>query len=103
MTLSSLFRRISAYPRGKDAGARRAMTGSALVMVKRVVGLMIFEISIPDDWPPGLGLAIAKMVRQSLKEGFPIIVPVRKDATPEQLQRAFEKVRTVIEDADLAA
>src|ERR1039457_2121318 len=47
---------------------------------------MIFEISIPDEWPPGLGIAIAKMVQQSLKVGVPIIVPVCKDVTPDQLQ-----------------
>jgi len=64
---------------------------------------MIFEISIPDEWSPGVGLAIARMVRQSLKDGFPIVVPVRKDATPEQLQEAFERVRMVIADAGLAA
>jgi hypothetical protein len=64
---------------------------------------MIFEISIPDEWPPGLGIAIAKMVQQSLKVGVPIIVPVCKDVTPDQLQAAFERVRMVIEDAGLAA
>jgi hypothetical protein len=64
---------------------------------------MIVEVSIPDEWPPGVGLAVARMMRQSLREGFPIIVPVRKDATPEQLQEAFERVRMVVADAGLAA
>jgi hypothetical protein len=64
---------------------------------------MIVEVSIPDEWPPSVGLAVARMVRQSLKEGFPVIVPVRKDVTPEQLQEAFDKVRMVIADAGLAA
>jgi hypothetical protein len=67
------------------------------------VGLMTFEVSIPEEWPPGLGIAVAQMVQQSFTEGFPIVVPIRRDATPEQLRDVFEKVRTAIEDAGLAA
>jgi hypothetical protein len=61
------------------------------------------EIEIPGGWPPGLGLAVAKMMQQSLKEGFPVVVPVRRDATPDQLQAAFDTIKTVIEQAGLAA
>ena len=64
---------------------------------------MTIEIEIPDGWPPGLGLAVAKMMQQSLKEGFPVVVPVRRDATPDQLQAAFDTIKTVIEQAGLAA
>ena len=64
---------------------------------------MTFEISLPEEWPPGLALAVAQMMRQSLKGGFPIIVPVRKDATPEEISGAFDRVRTVVQEAGLAA
>ena len=64
---------------------------------------MRFEIDIPDDWSPGLGLAVAKMIQESLKEGFPIVVPVRKDATADQVQAAFGTVKEAFERAGLAA
>jgi hypothetical protein len=62
-----------------------------------------FEIEIPKEWPPGLGFAFAAMIRQSLKEGFPVIIPVRGDITPDDLEAAFDTVRTAIRQAGLAA
>lgn len=64
---------------------------------------MTFEIEIPDEWPPGLGLAVATMMRQSLKKGFPVVVPVRRDATPDELEEVFDGVKAVIQRAGLAA
>lgn len=64
---------------------------------------MTIEIEIPDGWPPGLGLAVAKMMQQSLKAGFPVVVPVRRDATPDQLAAAVVAIKTVIHEAGLAA
>lgn len=64
---------------------------------------MGFEIEIPKEWPPGLGFAFATMVRKSLKEGFPVIIPIRDDITPDELEAAFDIVRTVIRQASLAA
>jgi len=43
------------------------------------------------------------MIRQSLKAGFPVVVPVRSDATPDQLAAAFNTIQTVIQKAGLAA
>ena len=64
---------------------------------------MTIEIQLPEEWPPGLALAVAQMMRQSLKEGFPVVVPIRDDATPDQLEAAFKAIRTVISEAGLAA
>jgi hypothetical protein len=72
-------------------------------VAEREVGLMTLEISLPDEWPPGLALAVAQMMRESFKEGFPIIIPVRKDATPEQISAAFERARDAIQNLGLAA
>ena len=66
-------------------------------------GRVTFEIEIPDDWPPSLGFAVTAMIRQSLKDGFPIVVPVRRDTTPDQLEAAFDIVRSDILRAGLAA
>ena len=64
---------------------------------------MTFEIEIPDEWPPGLGLAVAAMMRQSVKKGFPVVVPVRRDVTPDQLEEVFGGVKAMIQRAGLAA
>ena len=68
----------------------------------RKVGSVIVEVEIPDEWPPGLGLAVAKMIRESLKEGFPVVMPVRRDATADQLEAVFDRVKAVIHEAGLA-
>jgi hypothetical protein len=64
---------------------------------------MTFEISLPEEWPPGLALAVVQLMRQSLKAGFPVIIPVRKDATPEQISGAFDRVRAIMVESGLAA
>ena len=73
---------------------------------------MTFEISLPEEWPPGLALAVAvaQMIRQSLREGFPIIIPARKDVTParkdvtpEQISGASDRIRAIMAEAGLAA
>ena len=52
--------------------------------------------------PPGLAIAFAELMEKALEDGFPIVVPVRLDATAEQISRLFEDVRTLIEKAGLA-
>jgi hypothetical protein len=63
---------------------------------------MTLEINIPEEWPPDLALAVATLAQQSFDKGFPIIAPVRKDASPGQIWAVFERIRMVIEDAGLA-
>lgn len=64
---------------------------------------LTFEFSVPGDWPTGLALAFAEMTEKALDDGFPIVVPVRKDATPEQITQIFEDVRALVERLGLAA
>lgn len=64
---------------------------------------MTFEIEIPDEWPPGLGFAVVRLIQQSLKEGIPLVVPVQRNITPDQLEAAFDRIKTVIQKAGLAA
>lgn len=64
---------------------------------------MTFEIEIPDEWPPGLGFAVVRLIQQSLKEGIPLVVPVQRNITPDQLDAAFDRIKTVIQKAGLAA
>ncbi len=64
---------------------------------------MTFEFAVPGDWPPGLALAFVKMMEKALDDGFPIVIPVRKDATPEQISQVFKGVRALVERLGLAA
>lgn len=64
---------------------------------------MTVEIKIPEDWPPGLAFAVAQLIRQSVEDGFPIVVPLRKDATPDQIAGICTAVQTMVRDAGLAA
>ena len=61
-----------------------------------------FEFAVPGDWPPGLAIAFANLMEKTLEDGFPIVVPVRQDATAEQISHVFEDVRTLVERAGLA-
>jgi len=61
-----------------------------------------FDFPIPSDWSPGLALAFAEMMEKALEEGFPVVVPVRRDATPEQISSVLDDVRTLVKNAGLA-
>jgi len=61
-----------------------------------------FDFPVPSDWPPGLTLAFAEMMEKALEEGFPIVVPVRRDATPEQISTVLDDVRALVKHAGLA-
>jgi hypothetical protein len=63
---------------------------------------MTVEFAVPGDWPPGLAIAFAKLMGKALEDGFPIVVPVRQDATAEQISHVFEDVRTLVQRAGLA-
>jgi hypothetical protein len=64
--------------------------------------LATFEFAVPGDWPPGLAIAFAELMDKALQDGFPIVVPIRQDATAEQISRVFEDARTLVERAGLA-
>jgi hypothetical protein len=64
---------------------------------------MVIEIKVPDDWPPALGLAVAQLLRQTLREGFPVVAAIRPDVSDEELKDAYTRVREVIAEAGLAA
>jgi hypothetical protein len=60
-----------------------------------------FDFPIPDDWPPSLTLAFAELMEKALQDGFPVVVPVRRDATPEQITTVLEDMRAVVRNAGL--
>jgi hypothetical protein len=62
---------------------------------------MTVEFAVPGNWSPGLATAFAELMEKALQDGFPVVVPVRKDATPEQIKNVFDDVRMLVERAGL--
>ena len=62
-----------------------------------------FEFTIPSDWDNELALAFYELVQKALDDGFPVVVAVRKDATPEQISSIADDIRALVANAGLAA
>ena len=63
---------------------------------------MTFEFVVPGDWPPGACAHLRGDAGQSPGRRLSDCVPVRKDATPEQIDQVFEGVRALVECLGLA-
>jgi hypothetical protein len=61
-----------------------------------------FSFPIPDDWSPSLRLAFAQLMDKALAEGFPVVIPVRNDATVDQIEAVIKDMRALVKDAGLA-
>jgi hypothetical protein len=61
-----------------------------------------FSFPIPDDWSPSLRLAYAQLMDKALAEGFPVVIPVRNDATVDQIEAVIKDMRALVKDAGLA-
>jgi hypothetical protein len=61
------------------------------------------EVKVPDDWTPGQILATRQLLQHALLTACPVIVFVRKDVTPEQLEGIYDRVEAIIREADLQA
>jgi len=61
-----------------------------------------FSFPIPDDWSPSLRLAFAELMDKALADGFPVVIPVRGDATPDQIEAVIADMRALVKKAGLA-
>ena len=64
---------------------------------------MMVEVNLPDEWPPGLAIATARLMHQALRDGFPVVTAIRSDATLDQVSARHARVRALIEESGLAA
>jgi hypothetical protein len=64
---------------------------------------MVVEVTLPDEWSPGLALATAQLLSRAVREGFPIVTCIRPDATPDQVSTLYARVQILIEQSGLAA
>jgi hypothetical protein len=64
---------------------------------------MQIEVAVPDDWTPGLTLAMQQLLQRAFHSGYPIITVIRPDATAEQIQDVYQRIGTVVREAGLTA
>ena len=64
---------------------------------------MVIEITVPDDWPPALALAIRSLFQQSVNGGYPLVTWARPGADPDAVSQAYARIRAMIEESGLAA
>ena len=61
------------------------------------------EFTVPSDWDNDLALTFYELVQKALDDGLPIVVAVRKNATPEQISQIVDEVQALVSKAGLAA
>lgn len=64
---------------------------------------MQIEVVVPDDWTPGLTLAMQQLLQQAFRSGYPIITVIRMDATADQIQDVYQQIGTLVRESGLAA
>jgi hypothetical protein len=61
------------------------------------------EVVVPDEWTPGLTLAMQQLLQQAVRSGWPLITCLRPDATAEQIEEIDHQIRVLVQDSGLAA
>ena len=64
---------------------------------------MNIEVIVPDDWPPGLTLAMQQLMQRAVRSGWPLITCLRPDATADQIEEIDRQIRALVQDSGLAA
>jgi hypothetical protein len=61
------------------------------------------EVNGPDEWIPGLTLAIQQLLQHAVRSGWPLITCLSPDASAEQIEEIDHQVRALVQDSGLAA
>ena len=64
---------------------------------------MNIEVAVPDEWTPGLTLAMQQMLQQAVRSGWPLITCLRREATADQIEEIDHQIRALVRDSGLAA
>lgn len=64
---------------------------------------MNIDINVPDEWAPGLTLAIQLLLQHAVRSGRPLITCLSPDATAEQIEAIDHQIRALVRDSGLAA
>jgi hypothetical protein len=61
------------------------------------------EITVPDEWTPGLTLAMQQLLQRAVSSGWPLITCLRPEATADQIEEIDHQIRVLVQDSGLAA
>jgi len=61
------------------------------------------EVVVPDEWTPGLTLAMQQLLQRAVRSGWPLITCLRPDATAEEIEEIDHQIRVLVQDSGLAA
>lgn len=64
---------------------------------------MKIEVIVPDEWTPGLTLAMQQLLQRAVSSGWPLITCLRPDATAEEIEEIDHQIRVLVQDSGLAA
>ena len=64
---------------------------------------MNIEVTVPDEWSPAPTLTVQQLRQQAVRSGWPLIICLRPDATPEQMADINQRVRGLVSGSGLAA
>ncbi|HZC42243.1 MAG TPA: hypothetical protein VE343_16310 [Streptosporangiaceae bacterium] len=61
------------------------------------------EVRVPDDWTPELQPDTAQRMNHAVRDGQPIIMNVRPEATPGQIREVYARIQQLVEAGGIAA
>jgi hypothetical protein len=60
-------------------------------------------LRIPEDWSPGLAMAVRALLQQAIDRGCPIVTAIRGDAPADEIGRLQAGIRELVRESGLAA
>ena len=66
-------------------------------------GSLTIEIRVPENWAPGLTLAMRQLLQAAFDNGLPLVTTIRPDAAPEEVSAIVGRIRRLVSEAGLAA
>jgi hypothetical protein len=64
---------------------------------------MRIEVTVPEEWTPGLTLAMQQLLQRAVRDGWPLVTCLSHDATAEQIEDIDHRIRALVQDSGLAA
>jgi len=64
---------------------------------------MRIEVTVPEEWTPGLTLAMQQLLQRAVRDGWPLVTCLNHDATADQIEEIDHQIRALVQDSGLAA
>jgi hypothetical protein len=64
---------------------------------------MRIEVTVPDEWTPGLTLARQQQFQRAVRDGWPPVTCLSHEATAGQIEEIDHQIPMLVQDRGLAA